>query len=317
MPRTALLVALMSALLAVSCGAVVETAAKPPPAIPALYVDPESPARAAHTADPGDVAAARIAAVPHARWFTETIPVSGITAAASSYVGGAAAAKAMPVLVLYAIPGRDCGGFSRGGFGTGSEYAQWVRGVRAGIAGRPAMVIVEPDALTGMDCLPQDARDARYAQLTDAVAQLQADPQTLVYVDGGHSRWLSATELADRLRKVGAQGFSLNVSNFFTTAEEQGYGEQVAGLLNGATYVVDTSRNGQGPAPDGPFNWCNPPGRGLGPRPTTDTGAPHDVANLWIKEPGQSDGQCDRGDPSSGTWYPSYAAGLVARAAND
>jgi endoglucanase len=165
-----------------------------------------------------------------------------------------------------------------------------------------------------MDCLPPDARAARYAALADAVAQLQADPDTAVFVDGGHSRWLSPAELAARLRAVGARGFSLNVSNFFTTAEQQEYGERVSTLLGGVPYVVDTSRNGNGPAPDGPLNWCNPPGRGLGAPPTTATEAPHDVADLWIKGPGQSDGDCGRGDPGSGTWFAAYAAGLVERA---
>jgi endoglucanase len=314
-PRTVyvLVVVLVSALLTAASG-IAFTAAKPVSAIPALYVDPNSPARIAMAADADDAAAAQIAAVPSARWFTEATPVSDITAAVSRYVGGAAEAAAMPVLVLYAIPGRDCGGFSSGGFGTAADYAAWIRGVRAGIAGRPAMVIVEPDALTGTDCLPADTQEARYTQLAGAVAQLQADHSTAVYVDGGHSRWLSATELATRLRRVGARGFSLNVSNFFTTAEEQAYGERVSALLDGATYVVDTSRNGLGAAPDGPLNWCNPPGRALGARPTTATDAPHDVADLWIKEPGQSDGECDRGDPASGAWFASYAAGLVARA---
>jgi len=88
----------------------------------------------------------------------------------------------------------------------------------------------------------------------------------------------------------------------------------VSALLGGVPYVVDTSRNGLGPAPDAPLNWCNPPGRALGPPPTTATDAPHDVADLWIKGPGQSDGHCDRADPASGRWFPDYAAGLVARA---
>lgn len=62
-----------------------------------------------------------------------------------------------------------------------------------------------------------------------------------------------------------ARWFSLNVSNFYTTDEEIGYGEAISGLTNGSHYVIDTSRNGAGPAPDAPLNWCNPqrprPGR--------------------------------------------------------
>ncbi|WP_245665196.1 glycoside hydrolase family 6 protein [Actinoplanes subtropicus] len=98
-----------------------------------------------------------------------------------------------------------------------------------------------------------------------------------------------------------------------------------------AHFVVDTSRNGQGPwaAPVGvtwpdPQTWCNPPDRGLGLRPTTRTGDPLADAFLWVKTPGQSDGQCDRGtgtgvdparggtaDPAAGAWFPQQALELV------
>jgi endoglucanase len=100
---------------------------------------------------------------------------------------------------------------------------------------------------------------------------------------------------------------------------------------NLAHFVVDTSRNGQGPwtPPAGngwpdPQTWCNPPGRGLGLRPTTQTGDPLADAFLWVKTPGQSDGQCDRGtgtgtdparggiaDPAAGAWFDQQAIELV------
>ncbi|MFI6327160.1 glycoside hydrolase family 6 protein [Micromonospora chersina] len=98
-----------------------------------------------------------------------------------------------------------------------------------------------------------------------------------------------------------------------------------------AHFVVDTSRNGQGPwtPPAGagwpdPQTWCNPPDRGLGVRPTTATGDPLADAFLWVKTPGQSDGQCDRGtgtgldparggtaDPAAGAWFDEQALELV------
>ena len=70
--------------------------------------------------------------------------------------------------------------------------------------------------------------------------------------------------------------------------------------------------------------WCNPPDRGLGVRPTTRTGNPLVDAYLWIKIPGESDGQCDRGtgggkdpergggaDPAAGAWFEKQAAELI------
>jgi endoglucanase len=75
-------------------------------------------------------------------------------------------------------------------------------------------------------------------------------------------------------------------------------------------FVIDTSRNGKGPKGT---RWCNPPGRGLGAPPTTETGNPLVDAFLWIKTPGESDGECN-GAPKAGQWWPRYALGLARRA---
>jgi endoglucanase len=76
--------------------------------------------------------------------------------------------------------------------------------------------------------------------------------------------------------------------------------------------VIDTSRNGRGPAADG--DWCNPLGRALGARPTAATGVWRQDASLWVKHPGESDGPC-HGGPAAGQWWPDYALGLAQRAA--
>ena len=126
--------------------------------------------------------------------------------------------------------------------------------------------------------------------------------------------------MARRLRKVHVQraaGFALNVSNFRRTDELVAYGTRISSALGGARFVIDTSRNGRGPwhAPRGKEDWCNPPGRGLGARPTTATGNPLVAAFLWVKAPGESDGQCaDGNDPPAGQWWPRYALGLIRRA---
>jgi endoglucanase len=90
------------------------------------------------------------------------------------------------------------------------------------------------------------------------------------------------------------------------------YGRSVAAALGGKHFVVDTSRNGLGPAPDGA--WCNPPGRALGARPTVATGEPLHDAALWVKHPGESDGACN-GGPAAGTWWAQGALDLARLAA--
>lgn len=150
------------------------------------------------------------------------------------------------------------------------------------------------------DCLSGDQRQERFDLIRYAVDTLTKDPNAAVYVDAGHLRWHSPDDMAARLNQAGvghARGFSVNTANFFTTEDEIGYGEAISGLTNGSHYVVDTSRNGAGPAPDGDLNWCNPSGRALGAAPTASTAGAHADAYLWIKRPGESDGSCGKGDP--------------------
>lgn len=93
-------------------------------------------------------------------------------------------------------------------------------------------------------------------------------------------------------------------------------------------FVIDTSRNGQGPwtmddAPGDIQDWCNPPERGLGARPTTRTGNDLVDAYLWIKTPGESDGECHRWveggpdpvrgyeNPGAGEWFDEQVLELI------
>ena len=251
-------------------------------------------------------ALAELARTPTATWLGAW---SGdVTAAVRQEVAAARAVGAVPVLVTYNIPGRDCGGYSAGGLDSSAAYLQWVRAVAAGIGTATAVVVVEPDALAQLCGDPAE----RLALLRQAVGLLEANPGTHTYLDAGHSTWIGATTMAERLRAAGAttaDGFALNVSNFQTTANNVAYGQQVSSLLGGAHFVIDTSRNGNGPGSD----WCNPPGRAVGERPTAQTGQPRVDAFLWVKKPGESDGTCN-GGPAAGAFWDAYAIALVRNA---
>lgn len=279
-----------------------------------FYVNPNSAAmRAAQHADPPSPELTAIANTPQAYWI---VPGSSASTVAK-YAGDAAAAGAMPVFSIYGIPHRDCGSFAAGGFGSAGEYRSWIDGIANDLGSSPAAVVVEPDALAMADCLSGDQRQERYDLIRYAVDALTRDPNAAVYVDAGHLRWHSAEDMAGRLNQAGvarARGFSLNTANFFTTGDEIGYGEAISGLTNGAHYVIDTSRNGVGPAPDSALNWCNPSGRALGTPPTAATAGAHADAYLWIKRPGESDGTCDKGDPPAGTFVNQFAIDLARRA---
>jgi endoglucanase len=296
--------------------ALAAAAARDPFAGRPLYVDHHSAAQrqAERWAGgrPRDAAAVRrIARRPRAYWFGDWS--RDVRAAVGRRVAAARAARGLPVLVAYNVPQRDCGGYSGGGAPSAAAYRRWIRRFAAGIGGARAVVVLEPDALAGLDCLPAAGQADRLALLEDAVRVLRARPGVAAYVDAGHSRWRSPATMASRLAAVGvarARGFSLNVANFGRTPHEVGYGRAVSARIGHKPFVVDTGRNGASPHRRG--DTCNPPGARLGRPPTARTGRPLVDAFLWIKPPGESDGRC-RGGPAAGTWWPRYALRLARR----
>jgi endoglucanase len=147
------------------------------------------------------------------------------------------------------------------------------------------------------------------------VRTLRAKPGTAVYIDAGNANWVPPEDMAKRLDAAGvkdANGFALNVSNYVATDKTVAYGKKISEALGGDIgFVVDTSRNGQGEAPK--EQWCNPDGRGLGKAPTPDTGDPLVHAFVWVKRPGESDGECN-GGPAAGAWFGNKALELARNA---
>jgi endoglucanase len=269
---------------------------------------------------PADAAALdKIAGQPAAAWMGNWYPQ--IEQAVKAYVMGRARAGALPVMILYNLPFRDCGLYSKGGAGSVAGYHKWIDSVAEGIGSRRAVAVLEPDGLPQMsDCLDAHRREERVAMIRYAVDKLEALPGTAVYVDAGHSAWMPAAEIAARLRAAGidhADGFSLNVSNYQRTEDLLAYGRQISALVGGKHFIIDTGRNGNGP-PTGfdkkdERNWCNPDGRALGAPPTTNTGEPLCDAFYWLKPPGESDGRCN-GGPAAGMWWPQKALEMAKNA---
>ena len=243
------------------------------------------------------VIAERIADVPSSTWFTGA---DGVGGAVDSAVASAAAGNTVPVLVAYNVPGRDCGQYSAGGADGSDAYRAWVDEFAGAISDRPAIVILEPDALAGMDCLSDDLQQDRLELLSYAVDQFAAQaPNAWTYLDAGHAEWQPADVMAERLDAAGvaaARGFALNVSNYYTTAQNEAYGADVNAALGSAKpFVVDTSRNGNGSNGE----WCNPAGRAIGVEPNVHTLGDGLEMELWVKLPGESDGDCGIGAGTS------------------
>jgi len=134
------------------------------------------------------------------------------------------------------------------------------------------------------------------------------------------------------LSPYGEWSDTTDVASLNTSGINLRYANMLGATQPTTHFVIDTSRNGQGPwnppaHPAGdPQDWCNPPDRGLGERPTANTGLLLVDAYLWVKIPGESDGQCYRWtsgpldpvrgtqDPPAGQWFPDMALELVQNA---
>lgn len=205
----------------------------------------------------------------------------------------------LPVIVIYAIPDRDRGGGSAGGARNRTEYLKLVEGYAKQLADSRAVVVLEPDALP-LGLSPDLVREA-------VVRLRRHAPRVSLYLDAGHSNWHGPETMAERLIAAGiheADGFSLNVSAFEWTEDNLIWGARTLEALRakdpelGAKrFVIDTSRNGNGPGVDekGERTWGDPV-RALnggpimtGPQPTFETGYPGCAAFLWVKTPGYGD----------------------------
>lgn len=277
-----------------------------------LYVDPQSEPVYWVSEHRGDsrqaMIKAGIADRPIARWFNG----DGADASdARAYVSAASRVRKLPVLVFYHLPQRGCQVSE--GAASAAAYRSWIDAMAASIGTRPAVVILEPDALPQLDCLSSSAQTTRLSLFNYAVGRLRSSaPNTWTYLDAGHDDWTPAGTMAKRLNAAGiahARGFALNVSNFQSTARNVSYAQGVNAALGSAKhFVIDTSRNGN---PLNGDDWCNPTGQRVGAAPRTG-GADGLDLQLWVKPPGESDGDCGIGvGTKAGDFSPTIAMKLL------
>ena len=283
--------------------------AKDPRRTRGLFVDPLMPAaRAGKTF-------AKLGRKAQALWITDYYPTSTVRDDVRAYTSRANAADKTPMLAVYAIPDRDCGLYSAGGFATYPLYRAWIRQVAKGLQGQKAIVVLEPDAVPFMGdprCTDAGPRQQALAY----AAQRLSEAGAWVYLDAGHSGWRTPEEMAPLLKASGiryARGFSTNVGNYRRTEDEIRYAHTLADDLArlglpGKHYVIETARNGaEGGPVDGDV--CNPTWARIGTAPRLLFIKRLDGV-VWIKHPGESDGPCN-GGPASGEWWPEGALRLL------
>ena len=216
----------------------------------------------------------------------------------------------MPYFVIYNLPNRDLGHYSKGGATDATDYLLFLQEFCAGIKGHKPIVIFEPDALPHTTLMDKTDAEFRKNLITEGLNIMAEESDAHVYVDIGHSNWLSpeqASELITSVSNTGLRGFSVNVSNYRSTEESMEWALKICEYNEDWHFVIDTSRNGNGPHGN---DWCNPPGRALGKPPTCDTGEEKCDAFLWIKIPGESDGT-GNGGPRAGRFWPEMGSQLI------
>ena len=219
-----------------------------------------------------------------------------------------------PVLVLYAIPNRDLGGYSKGGQKDRETYLQFVGDFVEGIGKSKPIVIFEPDAIPQTHMLSIKKKRERM-ELIETTLRMFKRCNARVYLDVGHCNWLEVTDAALYLKYFNVNtfaGFSINTSNFYSTEESYEYGKQISELCDNAHFVIDTSRNGNPNIVNPKQNVFNPDDICLGNLPTVDTCDKIVDAYLWIKVPGESDGT-KNGGPKAGRFWLEQALELVHR----
>jgi endoglucanase len=229
----------------------------------------------------------------------------------------------VPMIATYRIVDGDCK--TRGDSAAdAASYHNFIERFAAGIGDYRAVLFLEMDSVITTPCLSRHGLAVRIQELSDAIDVLTANcPRLVIYLDAGAADALRARDAARVLNRAGIakiQGFFLNSTHFDWTSREIRYGEAVSRMTGGKHFVINTGENGRGPlAPpnivqDGNEVLCNPPGRGLGPKPTTHTGYANVDAFAWMSNPGESGGLCGTGAPPTGGYWPAYGLTLVRNA---
>jgi endoglucanase len=216
---------------------------------------------------------------------------------------------AVPILtVLRAQSTRCAPTYDGGGPAEDARTRAWYDDLAHAIGGDRVVIAFEPDSLGTIDCHAKSRRAARYRLLRYGINVLSQNPNATIYIEAGASDWEGASRMARKLRRVGVakvRGFMLNATHYDWTRANIQYGLKLSRLVGGKHFIINTAENGRGPIHKRLRNgrrltvWCNPPKRGLGPAPTTNTSNSMVDAYLWVNRPGYA--QSCQGRPIA--WY--------------
>ncbi|ETV90562.1 hypothetical protein H310_14687 [Aphanomyces invadans] len=207
----------------------------------------------------------------------------------------------VPSIVIYGLPNKDCAdGFSSGGTNKDAAmYKAWVQSLVARVGSREVVYVLEPDAI-GLLSNNYCAKQFNYLDnLKLALGLISAgNPNAKVYADvASWANIAEATKVLNELKSAGRlHGVTINTSNYKTNGQLLSFCSAISSATGGLRCVFDTSRNHRGSVGD---EWCNSRSAGIGAPPGSDTGNALVDFNLWLKVPGESDGECNGRTPDA------------------
>ena len=292
----ALVLVAIAAIVAAPAGGVRASADENPLEGASFYVDREAPSWIAWRRASGRKKDLlwRIAREPKSLWYGAfTRPASQFRAKVRRPIEEAARQGTLPVLTVLRAESTQCHpNYTAGGPAEDRRTRAWYRKFANAIGNSRVVVAFEPDSVGTIRCHARSRRDDRRRLLRYGVNQLAALPNTTVYIEAGAADWMSPAQAAGLLRDVGigkVRGFMLNATHFDWTAANMRHGLAISRKLGGKHFIINTAQNGRGPYSRPGLKrheWCEPPRRGLGPSPTTNTMHPLVDAYLWISRPG-------------------------------
>ncbi|KAG1701946.1 hypothetical protein DVH05_010436 [Phytophthora capsici] len=245
-----------------------------------------------------------------ASWFTDRMTTDERSTMISSMLSQCSEDTRLSI-VVYGIPNKDCdAGYSSGGsVKSTDDYKAFLKELTDAIGDRKVLYVVEPDAVGLLAKEGSCGSSAGYLDnLKVAVTALSANANAELYVDVGY--WMladstNAAKIAPIMQELGSsgrvKGVTINTSNYRSNDECATYctNFQTAMGKSDMSCVVDTSRNYAGnPTSD----WCNVATAGIGKPPSSETGISNLDYFMWVKPPGESDGECS-GGTAAGSFY--------------
>ena len=199
---------------------------------------------------------AKVALQPRARWYFSWIKTSDVGQKVAGDIANEQAAAhnpnvMVPMALFRQFPGQEFNKDVPWTMAMRQDYRNWYDAVARAIGSAHALIILEPDLPVILKSWRPDIRERL---VTYAARTLAALPNTVIYLDGGASDWLTADQSAALLKASGiryVRGFALSGTHYTSVADDLRRGRDTVDALArlgipGKHFVIDTSDNGRG-----------------------------------------------------------------------